>query len=263
MLALYHNNHSTSSQKVRIVLAEKGLTWTDRHVDLAAGEHHRKDYLRLNPAGEVPILVDDGAVIPESNVINEYLDDRWPNPALRPPDPLGRARMRLWTRRLDDGLHAAIGAVTMACAVRHQYLALDQDELARKLAAIPDPDRRERFRINIESGTDSPLLTDAVRRYDRLFAAMETDLAKAPWLAGKDYSLADAAFTPYLARFDQLGLSGLWAERPRLGDWFARATARPSFETEIAARLASAFRDLLAEKGSQAWPAVAAIVRAK
>jgi len=263
MFALYHNNHSTSSQKVRIVLAEKGLSWSNRHLDLTTGEHLRPDYLRVNPAGVVPTLVDGSAAIPESNVIGEYLDDRWPEPALRPTDPLGRARMRLWTRRLDEGLHVAIGTVTMACAVRYQYLALDPEARRRKLTVIPDPDRRERFQINIDKGTDSPLLKDALRRYDRLFTAMERTLAETAWLAGEDYSLADAAFTPYLARFDQLGLSGLWAERPRLGDWFARVVARRSFETAVAAPLAPAFRDLLAEKGSKAWPAVAKIVRAE
>ena len=69
MLELYHNGMSTCSQKVRFCLAEKGLDWTDHHMDLRAGEQHLPDYLRINPNGVVPTLVDDGRVIIESTVV--------------------------------------------------------------------------------------------------------------------------------------------------------------------------------------------------
>ncbi len=78
MLQLYHNDMSTCAQKVWLTLAEKGLDWEGIHFNLREGPQHRPDYLKLNPAGVVPTLIDDGRVVIESTVIMEYLDDRFP-----------------------------------------------------------------------------------------------------------------------------------------------------------------------------------------
>jgi glutathione S-transferase len=107
LLALYHNDMSCCAQKVRLCLSEKGLEWESRHLNLRAGEHQQDWYLKLNPRAVVPTLVDGDIVVPESNVINEYLDDRFPRRPLRPADALGLARMRLWTKQLDEGVHDA------------------------------------------------------------------------------------------------------------------------------------------------------------
>jgi glutathione S-transferase len=105
MLELYHNDMSTCAQKVRLTLAEKGLAWENRHLDLRAGDQQNPEYLKLNPRGVVPTIVDNGKVVRESTVIMEYLDDEYPNPSLRPADSHARAQMRLWTKRLDEGHH--------------------------------------------------------------------------------------------------------------------------------------------------------------
>jgi glutathione S-transferase len=78
MLALYHNDMSSCAQKVRLCLAEKELDWESRHLNLRADEHQQEWYLKLNPRAVVPTLVDGETVVPESNVINEYLEDRFP-----------------------------------------------------------------------------------------------------------------------------------------------------------------------------------------
>ena len=122
-LALYHNDMSSCAQKVRLVLAEKGLEWEDRHLDLRAGEHQKDWYIKLNPRAVVPTLIDGDIVVPESNVINEYLDERFPDPPLKPADPFGRACIRLWTKQLDEGVHdAGIAILSFGVAFRHQYL---------------------------------------------------------------------------------------------------------------------------------------------
>ena len=93
MLELYHNDMSSCAQKVRTLLAEKNLEWTGHHLDLRAGDTLTPDYLKLNPNGVVPTLIDDGTVIIESTVINEYIDDAHPGPPLRPADARARAEM--------------------------------------------------------------------------------------------------------------------------------------------------------------------------
>ena len=123
MLALYHNDMSSCAQKVRLMLAEKGLEWESRHLDLRAGEHQQDWYVKLNPRAVVPTLIDGDIVVPESNVINEYLDERFPDRPIKPADPFGRAKMRLWTKQLDEGVHdAGIAILSFGVAFRHQYI---------------------------------------------------------------------------------------------------------------------------------------------
>ena len=117
MLALYHNDMSLCAQKVRVCLAEKGLDWESRHLVLRSAEHQQDWYLKLNRRAVVPTLMDDDKVIPESNVILEYLDERFPSPPLTPKDPYGRARMRLWTKQLDEDFLAALAAMPQASGV--------------------------------------------------------------------------------------------------------------------------------------------------
>jgi glutathione S-transferase len=102
MLALYHNDMSLCAQKVRLCLAEKGVEWESHHLVLRAGEHQQPWYRKLNRRAVVPTLVDGDKVVPESNVILEYLEEAYPDPRLLPQDPYDRARVRLWTKQLDE-----------------------------------------------------------------------------------------------------------------------------------------------------------------
>jgi glutathione S-transferase len=78
----------------------EGLDWNGEELDLRAGDQLRPEFLKINSKGLV--LVYDGTVIPESNVILEYLEDAFPESPLIPADPVGWAKARLWMRRLDD-----------------------------------------------------------------------------------------------------------------------------------------------------------------
>src|SRR3954469_13432701 len=104
MLALYHNDMSSCAQKVRICLSEKGLEWENRHLNLRAGEHQQPWYLKLNRRAVVPTLIDGDHVVPESNVINEYLDETYRERPLMPSEPYGRAKVRLWNKQLDEDI---------------------------------------------------------------------------------------------------------------------------------------------------------------
>ena len=78
MIELYTHPMSPCAQKVRILLAEKGLDWQAHHIDLTQKENLKPEYLKLNPLGVVPTLVDAGKVVIESSIICEYLDDAYP-----------------------------------------------------------------------------------------------------------------------------------------------------------------------------------------
>src|ERR1700719_3186159 len=108
MLELYHAGLTQASVKVRTTLKEKGLAYKSHYLRLPEGEHLSPDYLAINPDGQVPALVHDGEVITETSVINEYLDDAFPDPPLRPARPIERARMRRWSQSDVEPLFNAI-----------------------------------------------------------------------------------------------------------------------------------------------------------
>lgn len=262
MLELYHNGMSTCSQKVRYCLAEKGLSWTDHYLDLRAGDQHTGEYLALNPNGVVPTLVDDGEVIVESTVINEYLDEKFPKPALHPSDPLGCARMRIWTKQLDEGLHAETGVLSNAIAFRFQKLAKGEEFANKLVEGIPDRAKRERYRSVVFEGVQSPLFANSIARFRKLLDDMDAALDQHHWLAGDVISLADIGLAPYITRMDHLGLNRMWQDQPRIAQWYKRVTSRPSYEPAFIKWFDNAYLKLMREKGREYWPQIEACLQA-
>ncbi|HEX2554901.1 MAG TPA: glutathione S-transferase family protein [Microvirga sp.] len=261
MLTLYHNDMSLCAQKVRVCLAEKGLDWESRHMVLRAGEHQQPWYRALNRRAVVPTLVHGEHVVTESNVILEYLDESFPEPPLRPADPFGRARLRFWIKQLDEDIHDASAAIlSFGIAFRHQYI--ERGELGmRMLEAIPNIFKRERRRDVIEKGTRSAHFVIAVERMVQLLDEMEEALGRHPWLVGDAYSLADVAFTPYLARLEHLNILGLVGGRAHVAAWYARCKARPSFDDAIVRWENADYLALMRARGAEHWPEVEAIAR--
>ena len=219
MLQLHHADMSTCSQKVRLVLAEKGVKAEEIIVDLATGAQKKPEYLKLNPGGYVPTLVHDGHAVPESAVICEYLDEVFPQAPLKPADAAGRASMRWWTRLIEEALHPANSAVSIAIWMREGLLKQPSDARERGLAAIPNPGRREWRRDLIENGVESMHFMAGLQTLDKLIGDMNTALDGKPWLAGT-YSLADIGFAVYLNRIDELQLgSVLFSGRSNVVRW--------------------------------------------
>jgi glutathione S-transferase len=260
-LELYHAEGSVCAQKVRLVLYEKGVPWTDRRVNLQRAEQYRPEYLALNPKGVVPTLVADGQPVVESTVICEFIDEIVPDPPLRPADAYGRAVMRKWSKIPDDEIHLACSAVSHAGLLGHRYRD-NMDRYKARLAQHPDQVRAARAWRIVSNGFADPDVQDAVIKHKKLLDNMERGLTDRPWLAGEAYTLADACITPYVFRLEQLGLAGLWGGRPRVADWLARIKARDNFGKAVLGYRAEwenfKHDDLLAED----WRQVQAIVGA-
>jgi glutathione S-transferase len=256
-MKLYHAPISTCSQKVRLVLAEKGLDYDSEFIDLQQGDQFAPAYLEKNPNGVVPTLEDAGRVLIESTLINEYLEDAYPEPALRPSAAVDVHAMRMWCKRVDE-LHPSCGVQTYAIGVRPGLLKRPTEEVDALVDAIPDPGRRAIRRSVVDHGVAAPEFNRAYAAHVATFDRAERDLAGEPYLAGESFSLADAAFLPYVLRVDHLNLHGLLEGRPALGDWYERVQARPSYETAVAAYLpdaaVAAFRragEMVAEEVAQ------------
>ena len=266
MLALYHHGSSTCASKVRFVLLEKGLAYTSHYVDLMKGEQFRPEYLALNPKAVVPTLVHDNAVLVESTVICEYLDDAFPTPTLKPAGARDRARMRMWTKMVDEELQPAVKYITYASCHRHIILRLPPDKFTQFMNGPPgdaetrvtgDPHWVETKRAIVEHGIAVPGVAAKFRLYDRALATLDDALRSSRWLAGDSFSLADVSITPYVNRLAMLGMSEMWTgNRPHLDAWFERVKARATFKHCFPDFCPPDLTNDLITFGSQTWPEV-------
>jgi glutathione S-transferase len=261
MIDLYHHGSSVCAAKVRFALGEKGIGWQGHYLDILKGDQFAPDYLKLNPKAVVPTLVHDGRVIVESTVINEYLDEVFPDLPLKPADAQARAAMRLWTKAVDEDIHPACAEVTFSSCHRHIIKRLPPREYENFLASTPaqsvTPRWHERKKEIVTLGFEAPGLGDKYRIYDGYLGKMEKTLAQQPWLAGDTFSLADIAMTPYVNRLDMLGMAAMWERtRPRVTAWFARIKARPAFKPALLDWCPPDLTADLLTFGRQSWPSV-------
>ena len=190
-MVLYHSIRSTCSRKVRICLGEKGIEFESRVLDLRKFEHHTPEYLRLNPNGYVPTLVDDGRALIESTLINEYLDERYPQAPLRPGHPYERLQMRVWTKFVDDVCLPAVVVPTWTQALSGAVTGKSEEELKLILARIPLPERRSRWAKIAGAGYTEAEFREAYDKMTLALDRMEHALRRSRWLTGEDYTLAD------------------------------------------------------------------------
>jgi len=126
---LYNAPQSTCSQRVRFVLNAKKISFAEIKLNLLAGDQLKPDYLALNPNGVVPTLDHDGAIVIDSSVIIEYLDEVVPTPeSFTPRDPVTRARMRALMRFIDEMPAAAVRVPTFNLAFLPRFAAMSEEE---------------------------------------------------------------------------------------------------------------------------------------
>jgi glutathione S-transferase len=232
-LKYYHAEPLANSLKSMIPLFEKGLPFESIYVDLHKFEQHEPWFVAINPEGQVPVLDHDGVIITHTTVINEYLEDAFPDaPPLRPADPEGKARMRYWNKFVDEhvtnhvsmhGWHRMVGVIARG---------IEGGAFEELMARIPLPDQRKKW-MDARSGFSEELLANATAKIEYAVAKVEAQLAKTAWLAGDMYTLADINFYCHC---------GMMVERmfpemtigPRLVEWRDRMTARPKVAEALA-----------------------------
>lgn len=227
MLILFHFNKSTCSQKVRLCLAELGLEWTGKHINLAAGEHLEPDYLSINPNGLVPALVHDGQVIVESSVICEYLCEAFSIASVLMPDnPVGRAKVRAWLRYIDEMPTASL-RIPSFNKVIGLFQTFTEEEFEMYANRMP---MRKHFFLKMGRQGFSRVETDkAIENLQKTVDRMETVLQTSRWLSGDAITLADICMTPIFVRMQDLDLDWIWAERPAVDSWFRAISVRSAF----------------------------------
>lgn len=233
-IELYHFWDSFCSFKVRICLEEKGLRWTGHDVDLMRFDNLKPEYLAVNPKGVVPTLLHDGVRLPESSIINEFLDERYPDPSLRPADPMARARMRLWVQVEEDELFTAVRPASLNLMMKQVYNRYSEAELDQILATHPRPHQVPLLKRMFLEPPDPKAVDQSRKALAATLKKMDASLVtNGPWLAGRTYSLADIAAAPVIDRIERLGMADLWASLPEVKEWVARLTARGAYQRAL------------------------------
>lgn len=227
MLKLYNAPQSTCSQKVRLTLAEKGLEFEDVRINLFGNEQLSDWYLRINPNGVVPTLQHGGAIVVDSSVINEYLDETQPGPKLVPAEPLVRARMRAWRQFIDEVPTAAIRVHSFNAFVIRKFDGQTDEEVAAVTGRMPL--RKHFYRRMGREGFSDAEVAEAQDKLRLTLERMARALETGPWLIGEQFTLADISLVPTLVRLEDLHLWSLWRDLPAVAGWYARVQARPSF----------------------------------
>ena len=186
MMVLYSGTTCPFSQRCRFVLFEKGMDFDIRDVDLF---NKPEDISVMNPYGQVPILVERDLILYESNIINEYIDERFPHPQLMPADPVQRARARLLLLNFE------------------RELFVNVEPLEKQ-----DAKRMDKARV-------------AMR--DRL-SQLAPVVAKSKFMLGEDFSMIDVALAPLLWRLELYGIELPKAAAPVL-KYAERIFSRPAF----------------------------------
>jgi len=189
MMVLYSGTTCPFSQRCRFVLFEKGMDFEIRDIDLY---NKPEDISVMNPYGQVPILVERDLVLYESNIINEYIDERFPHPQLMPADPVMRARTRLFLYNFEKELFV------------HVSVLEDRSNT--------DTRAQETARQNIR---------------DRL-AQLAPMLIKSKYMLGEEFSMLDVSIAPLLWRLDHYGIE-LPKNAAPLQKYAERIFSRPAY----------------------------------
>ena len=225
---LYNAPQSTCSQRVRFVLNTKHLPFDEVKLNLLEGDQLKPDYLKLNPNGVVPTLDHDGAIVTDSMVITEYLDEVAPKDSFTPEDPVKRARMRALMHYMDEMPAPAVRVPTFNLAFLPKFQAMSREAFAEM--AESKPLRKEFMMTMGQTGFPKAEMDSALARLRRSYERMDVEIEASggPWLLGKDISLADVAAMPALVRMDDLGMAD-WQDLPRVVTWFDNIRADPAY----------------------------------
>jgi len=174
-----------------LAAAEKGVPYDSVYLDMLAFDHHKPDYLALNPNGTIPALKHGDVVLSESTPMMEYIDSTFEGPALMPADAEGRWKMRMWLRFMDSYMGPSLSMLGWSVMVGPLVRQRDPKELAAAIDRIPLETRRMTWRKAIYNQFSEEELAESRRRLVYSLELLEQVLSTRPYLAGSIYSLAD------------------------------------------------------------------------
>ena len=240
-IKLYHCPGSLYSQMVKLVLAEKNIQWQSHVLNLLTFENLQPSYVRLNPQGVVPTLVDGDKVICDSIEIMYYLDRKFPNPQLTPTESELQKTMHYW---IDLHQHLPMGEIIYGNypgfdgMVLRRSIQIKEKHLIRLRQTNPDlkkqyADKLENIKELNQTIKDSQQMIQINAQIEPVLDKLECQFKQSEWLSNNNYSLADVVWTATLHHLEELDFANLWSQkkRPAIADYWQRLKTRPNFKT--------------------------------
>jgi len=234
-LHLLNFSQSSCSQKVRILLAEKGLTYRSREIDLKRQENTAPWFLGINPRGVVPVLVHDGAVHIESNDILAYIEDTFPGAQSWLPQTTQERDQSRSLMALEDKLHTSLRVITMGFIAPRKMMAKSEAELDTYEANGPDNAYRNEqiawWRAFGQNGISDADASHALAAFKDAFERLDWRLQSRDFLLADRPTLVDIA---WFISVHRLALAGYpLSQHRRLNAYYTALLNRPAFEREV------------------------------
>lgn len=250
---LYHWEPNANSGKPMLTMVEKGVDFDSHYLDLLNFDQHKPDYLAINPQGTIPAMTHGDKVLTESSAMMEYIDEAFDGPRLMPADPTERWRARWWMKFIDQWLAPSFSMIGWSVFIGPAVRSRDPDELKAAIDRIPLPERRTAWRKAIYGQFGEVEMAESKRRVAEGITILEATLAKRPWLAGQNYSLADinAFNSTYALPLSQPDLSND-EKTPHIMEWLRTIYERPAAkQTWTMGRTDMVKRVALLERGAK------------
>ena len=234
-LHVYHANNSNCSMRVRLLLDEKGLDWISHPIDLGARENLEDWYLRINPKGLVPAIVDNGVPVTESCDILYYLEAEYPEPSFLAAAGADRTAMDDWVKLANQIQGKAMKTYIYATT---GLTTKSEQEMEHYAQIQPDQELVDFHRKSL-AGFSASDIQSAMATLTEVFQRMENRLAAHEVLVGDAYTLADIAWLPQFVLFSRVGFD--FAPYPSIRRWAGRLQQRPAFASAISNLLTGGF----------------------
>jgi len=226
-LHIYHAGISNCSMRVRITAEEKNLDWKSHIINLKKQENLEDWYLKINPKGLVPAIIDDGVIVTESNDIMLYLEEKYTKPSLLPEDPQMVEEVKKWVnlasevhlRTIKTYVYGSIGVASKTKIDMEMYRQIQ-----------PDKELVEFHQKSLD-GFPEGEVKRAAEQIHQIFAEIDEKLKNQIWIIGNSVSLADIAWIPQFALLEMLGFP--FSKHKNVQKWAKEFRKRPSYRNGI------------------------------
>ncbi|KAH9326596.1 hypothetical protein KI387_006774, partial [Taxus chinensis] len=235
-MQLYHHPFSINSQKVRLALEEKGEDYSSHKMNPLKGRNLDLDFFRINPTGKIPVFKNGDIILFDPLSIIEYIDGI--NAPLGGND-VDHGRMLAWMQKI-DGWNPKLFTLSN---IPHKYILFfsrfKRRVVIARMAQSPDLANKYHLKLRETYATEEQLkdqdsVNQSIEQLIVLLDDAETQLTESEFLAGKEFSMADAMFVPILARIELLDKENEYiGSRTHLLDYWNRVKQRPSYGAVI------------------------------
>jgi GST-like protein len=235
VIDLYHWEPTADSLKIIIALKEKSVPFTSRYVDVLNLEHHAEAYRKVADFTRVPLMVEDGEPLKDSQLVLEYLAEGF-EPRLAPADPAGWYDVQAWTAQLDQTLGAAVRLLGWHTVTAPAMSENQRKDFLDRSAKLPKPQAAAGWdQVTSDAEASEDQLANAREKIGQGVAKIEAALKDSDWLVGGAYSVVDInafALTHTLPRLapDLVNADGT----PRMLAWLKRVGERAAVRDALA-----------------------------